>query len=246
MHTMSKPNDERHIHINTDTNALAEDLALFVGTKLGEALFTKKHSTLVVSGGTTPRPFFRQLSTLTLDWEQVTVTLADERAVGEQDNQSNAAFIKDNLLIGRAAAAQFIPLFNDGDDAPSAAEKNAHLLAQLPTYDVVVLGMGHDGHTASIFPQSPQRDNALAADQDLAALWADPVTATPMRITQTANRLLNADQIVLHITGQEKATLLERILTKPDPKQWPISHFLTQTRVPVAIFSDHTVPPSNT
>lgn len=227
-----------NIHCATSADSLAQELAADVAEQLKLAIQERQRAILVVSGGSTPKPFFFHLSNIELDWENVLVTLADERCVAPEDSQSNARLVKEHLLQNAAADAQFLPLFDGVEASETSAETISGFLSGLPTYDVVILGMGGDGHTASIFPEASNRSEALDHAQEASALLIDPITVTPLRITQTAVRLLNTRFLVLHTTGQEKARLLESILAQPDSERWPISHFLQQHQTPARIYSD--------
>jgi len=138
-------------HHTADSIDLADMLAQEVGDRLEKAIKDRGKAVLVVSGGSTPKPFFMSLAKRSLDWEKVMVTLADERCVNEQSSQSNARLVKESLLQGPAAAAKLMPLYSEKKTEQEAAEAASDQLAGLPRYDVVILGMGGDGHTASIF-----------------------------------------------------------------------------------------------
>jgi 6-phosphogluconolactonase len=210
------------LHTFPHANALDQALAACVAASLHAGIATHGTAALAVSGGRTPAGFFRALSALDVDWAKVTITLADERCVGEDSPHSNARSVRTHLLQGAAAAATFLPLYapNESIDALNT------WLAVLPAqFDAVVLGMGEDGHTASIFPDSPQRDAALLdphAPIALAVQGKEPVTA---RITLSAHRLLATRSLILHITGDTKWTVLGQALQASTPAL-PISHFL--------------------
>lgn len=225
--------------ISPDAQVLASKLAEDVSDKLQAAVHRDGQASLVVSGGSTPKPFFAFLATKDIAWEKITVTLADERCVEPNDDQSNAKLVADYLLRDRASKATFVSLFDGGEGTAETAANTSDVLARLPAYTVVILGMGGDGHTASIFPQATNREDALSPEQPASALLVDPVTVTPLRITQTANRLQKSDSIILHITGEEKAELLKEILDNPDSAKWPIGHFLENQ--PVTVYSDHDI-----
>ena len=227
-----------HYHHRNTTSELAQLLAEDVATRLKSAIAARGKAILVVSGGSTPKPFFACLSKQTLDWEKVIVTLADERCVDESDHQSNALLVKEHLLTNHAATATFKPLYTEKPTHQESASAASDLLAELPRYDVVVLGMGGDGHTASIFPEAANRDQALDPWQSQQALLVDPVTVTPLRVTQTLRRLLHTGYLALHITGEEKAQLLAHIIQNPKPETWPIAALITQDEIPLHIYSD--------
>lgn len=221
-----------------DTQQLAETLGDHIAERLEQAVNTRGNAILVVSGGSTPKSLFQYLSQKPLDWSKVSVTLADERCVPPDSELSNARLVQENLLQNLAASARFIPLHTDGVELEASVKHADKSLSELPRYDCVILGMGGDGHTASIFPQASNRDQALALDNPASAMLIDPVTVDPLRITQTARRLLDTDWMVLHITGEEKVQLLDQILKHPDSQKWPISFFLDQTEIPFSVYKN--------
>ena len=221
-----------------DAQQLAETLGDHIAERLEQAVNNRGNAILVVSGGSTPKPLFQYLSHKPLDWSKISVTLADERGVPPDSELSNARLVQENLLQNLAASARFIPLHTDGVELEASVKHADKRLSELPRYDCVILGMGGDGHTASIFPQASNRDQALALDNPASAMLIDPVTVDPLRITQTARRLLDTDWMVLHITGEEKVQLLDQILKHPDPQKWPISFFLGQTEIPFSVYKN--------
>ena len=235
---MSTAMNKPHIHPATSATLLAEELGAEVIRVLSDAIEQRGAAYLVVSGGSTPRPLFQYLSKQPIDWSKVSVLLADERCVEPGNHLSNARLVKQELLQGHASGARFISLFDGGiahtDDQSAAGLK----LLGLPAYDMVILGMGDDGHTASIFPQAANRDLALELNSHKLAFLTDPVTVSPMRITQSASRLLNTRNLVVHFTGAGKAELFNRILANPDQTTWPISAFVSQNLVPLQVFTD--------
>lgn len=208
-----------------------------VSASLAAALAARERASLVVSGGRSPIGFFHCLRDADLDWSRVWITLADERWVPDEHPDSNAALVRQHLLQGPAAAAHFVPLWN-GAAAPAAAiaERTA-ALAQLPQpFDIVVLGMGEDGHTASLFPGAPGL--AAALDPAGAALLAaiDPPAAPHPRLSLTLRALLGCRHIHLPLAGASKRAVYARALAQRDPLQLPISAVLCQSDVPVTVY----------
>ena len=220
------------LHTFPHANALDQALSACVAAKLRAGIAAHAHATLVVSGGRTPAGFFRALSSMELDWARVTITLADERCVGEDSPHSNARSVRSHLLQGRAAAANFVPLYLPGESLDAA---NARLAVLPDLFDAVVLGMGDDGHTASIFPDSPQRDAALCDASDRPLLFAEGKAPVTARLTLTAPRLLATRSLILHITGEHKWQVLGQALATPTPAL-PISHFLHTEGVAKHVF----------
>nr|WP_298968608.1 6-phosphogluconolactonase [uncultured Halomonas sp.] len=211
---------------------LAEQLAEAVFQALQEDLSHQDRALLVVSGGSTPVPFFKALAAKSLPWERLDITLADERWVGEESPDSNARLVREHLLQGAASAANFIPLTCDASTPEEGVETVAQQAASLAwPASVVILGMGGDGHTASLFPDSRELDLALATDELLVAVRT-PSQPQP-RITFSADRLHQARRHFLHITGDDKRAVLAKALNGDDVRQLPVRVFLT---CPLAIY----------
>lgn len=205
-----------------DRTDLAAALAGDVASALAEAIEVRGVASLVVSGGSTPGPMFKALSRHEIDWSRVSVTLADERAVPADHEVSNERLVREFLLQGRAAAAHFVALHEPefatgssaGTDARGAAVARVESrLAQLAhPFDVLLLGMGDDGHTASLFPDAPELEAAMAMDSRHSVLLINPPSQPLPRITLTRPTLLDARRVWLHITGEPKRVLYERVM----------------------------------
>jgi 6-phosphogluconolactonase len=219
-----------------DGAALAEALADSVADHLRADLARAGRASLAVSGGRTPERFFTALSTRKLDWSAVTVTLVDERFVDETSERSNGALVRRALLQGEAAAARFVPLYREAAAPEQALPAIERALAALPLpFACVVLGMGHDGHTASFFPGGDRLAQAL--DPQATALvetMRAPGSGEP-RLTLTAALLLQS-KIMLHIEGAEKRAVLEQALQPGPVEILPVRAVLRQNRAPVAVF----------
>ncbi|MGP9767803.1 6-phosphogluconolactonase [Halomonas sp. AOP13-D3-9] len=211
---------------------LAEQLAEAVFQALHDDLNHQERVLLVVSGGSTPVPFFKALAAKPLPWERIDVTLADERWVDEQSSDSNAKLVREHLLQGDAEAATFIPLTCGAATPEEGVDEVAKQVESLAwPASVVILGMGGDGHTASLFPDSPELTLALATEELLVAVRT-PSQPQP-RITFSADRLHQARRHILHITGDDKRAVLAKALSGDDVRQLPIRAFLT---CPLAIY----------
>jgi 6-phosphogluconolactonase len=200
--------------IKENAHVLARLLAQDVSVKLQEAIATRGKASLVVSGGSTPRPFFEALNKIPLSWEKVWVTLADERLVDRNSPDSNERLVRETLLAGKKA--HFVELED--------------ISAILPPYDVVVLGMGEDGHTASLFPHSDMTSEARCIT------ITPPPYATHRRITQTFSSLLDSRWIALHVTGEKKLAVLKEAEKSGDCHTLPVRAILHQSSVPVDIY----------
>ena len=208
---------------------LADALALNVAKQLSDAIDARGTATLVVSGGRSPVAFFQNLARQKLDWSKVVVTLADERWVPVEHADSNAGLLKRYLLQGPAAKAQCLSLYSATANLELAAEQADRLLAELPPIDVLILGMGDDGHTASLFPNSPNLAEALAADGTRRCYPMLAPTVPHQRLTMSRALLASAETTVLSISGQSKLTTLSAALAGDDVGAMPIRAFLQPT-----------------
>ncbi|KPH01334.1 6-phosphogluconolactonase [Pseudomonas sp. RIT-PI-q] len=208
---------------------LADGLALNVAKQLSDAIDARGTATLVVSGGRSPVAFFQNLAKQKLDWSKVVVTLADERWVPVEHADSNAGLLKRYLLQGPAAKAQFLSLYSASANLEQAAEQADRLLAELPAIDVLILGMGDDGHTASLFPNSPNLADALKVDGTRRCYPMLAPTVPHQRLTMSRALLASAKTTVLSISGQSKLTTLSAALAGDDVAAMPIRAFLQPT-----------------
>lgn len=193
------------------------------------ARLSKGATTLSVPGGTTPGPVFDALAQVDLDWSRVAVMLNDERWVGEDSPRSNTRLLRERLLVGRAAAARLVPLYAPTETPEESLPKLSEgILPHLPI-TVLLLGMGADMHTASLFPGADKLAQALASNAPvLMALRAE--AAGEPRITLSAPVLKQAQHIHILITGPDKRAALDRAMGLP-PEQAPVRVVLDQATV---------------
>jgi 6-phosphogluconolactonase len=203
---------------------LAAALASDVAASLSTAITDRGHAQLALSGGTTPKLFFHELAHIKIDWSRVTITLVDERCVPVTDERSNARLVREHLLRLRAASAKFVQLYG-GHGNPQA----------LGPFDVVVLGMGTDGHTASFFPGGDNLNEALDVVTTKRIVTMTAPGAPEKRLTFTLPILLDSNFVVLHIEGEDKKKALAEA-EKPGPvKDMPIRAFL-RAREPIILY----------
>ncbi|WP_425480481.1 6-phosphogluconolactonase [Luteimonas viscosa] len=196
--------------------------AVAISSVLARDLQQQPRARLLLSGGSTPAPVYEALSKAPLDWDRVDVALVDERWLLPDDPDSNSRLIRESLLRNNAAAARFENITRPGRSIEEAVSA-ANLHAQAPA-GVVVLGMGEDGHTASLFPRMQHLDAAL----DSRAAYV-PVDATGCpgagkflrRISLTPAGLAPAHTRLLLIRGESKRKLLDRVLDGDDAHEYP-------------------------
>ena len=204
-----------------DRDTLMRGLAELVADQLRAAHATNGRATLAVPGGTTPGPFLDALSEADLDWAEIDVMATDERHVLESDARSNARLIRERLLRNRAADANFVHFHAAASDLEVVLRSARRHVAGVLPIDVLVLGMGDDMHTASLFPDAPEIVDALAQDApDLVALH--PPGQPEARLSLSGPVLRAASVIHILITGSEKRAALDRALTDGPPTEAPI------------------------
>lgn len=207
-------------------------LCLRLEAELTAYLIKQDKVVLAVSGGRSPIPFFHKLSQADIDWQRVVVSLVDERFISPDQPDSNAYLIKTHLLINQASCATFVPLVTAVDDAAlnlTLAQKNF----QYP--DIAILGMGEDGHTASLFPNAVELPLGLALSTTCSLITLVPPEAPYRRLSMTRSALLNSKQLYLSIQGMNKRAVFERACQYEDPR-YPISYFIHQTKVPLDVY----------
>lgn len=218
-----------------DADTAAAALAQHVAARLKADLAQQEQAVLVVSGGRSPVPFFHALAAQPLDWARVLVTLADERWVPPDHPDSNEALVRRHLLSGRAAAARLVPLWSEAATPEAGAQALAPALAALPRpFSQVVLGMGEDGHVASLFPDAPELQDGLRTAAP--ALAVHPGRAPHPRLSLSLSALLQTRDLALLVSGEAKARLLAEALGSGPVTELPVRALLRQTAVPVSVF----------
>jgi 6-phosphogluconolactonase len=228
----SDPQVQRH----PDLETLSRELAAQLARSLGAAIGARGLASLVVSGGKTPVKLFEVLRAQPLDWSRVCIALADERWVDVNDAGSNERMVRDVLLRDNAAAARFLGLKNGAPTPDLGAVSAWETFARVPRpFDAVVLGMGDDGHTASLFPASPNLPSALnpAAAAGCVGMWS-PVAPHP-RLSLNLTALLDARRIVLLINGEAKLNTYTAACAAGAVQDMPIRAVLRQSRTPVDV-----------
>ncbi len=214
-------------------SALADDVA----NRLAAAIYARDSASIAVSGGSTPKRFFEELSTRELAWDKVKVTLVDERFVPADNPRSNHLLVATHLLKNNAAAATFVPLYYDVGSIEESAAKATEKTASLDKpFDVAILGMGGDGHTASFFPHGDNLERALDASGLCGVITMTAAGAGEERLTFTFSSLSDAKYLVLHIEGQEKKDVLAKAEAGSDETEMPVRAVLNRAASPLEIY----------
>lgn len=216
----------------------AEQLAQAVAQNLRDILAKQDRATLAVSGGKSPIAFFQALNQADLDWARVNITLVDERVVPTNHADSNTGLVRQYLLQNQATNATWLPVIDDNADESSLKNITQAVDFALQHYaqpDVLILGMGGDGHTASIFPHAPQFADAVCADYPQPLLHTTPVTAPHERISMTLAAIEATPHVYLSIAGAEKLAVY-RQAEQAVTQQFPISYVLNSEKVNANVF----------
>jgi len=219
-----------------DGATLAAALASSIANDLKHAIEARGVASLVVSGGRTPKPLFKELARRDIPWGKVRITLADERWVPADHKASNERLVRNHLLTARAAAAHFVGLVNEAVTPEEGCAATEGALAKMPLpFDVLVLGMGGDGHTASLFPGAHELAEGLDPESPRRCLAVRPSTAPHPRLSLSLAALLASRRIVLYITGEEKWRVYRRALAEGPAEELPIRAVLRGAESPVEV-----------
>lgn len=215
-----------------DRDMMMIDVANQLAGALKEQLMMNDQVSFAVPGGSTPGPIFDVLSAVRLDWDRVTVLLTDERWVPEDHEHSNARLIRERLLVDHAAPAQLLPVYTEGAEPDDCIGPLSVALKPHLPISVLVLGMGGDMHTASMFPGGDGLEQALHENAPAYfPVRQDGAGVVNWRMTLTAPVLNDAMSKHLVIHGAEKREALERAQQIGDPMRAPVAAILPGTTV---------------
>lgn len=201
--------------------AAAEEAADAIANALRDAVLERGGATFIATGGRTPAPVYDLLARADLPWDRVRVTLTDERWVEAHSPESNERLVRDHLCVERAAGATFVPLKTAHGAPEGAVEEVSGLLDGILPADAVLLGMGEDGHVASLFPGGPVEAEGLVV--------AAPSGAPQPRLSLTLAGLEPRGLTVLLIAGAAKRRVLE------EGADLPVHTLLSRTKAPVRV-----------
>lgn len=213
------------------------ELCSAITTALQKGIQTNGEASLLVSGGSTPIQLFKLLSKSDIEWKKVRVSLVDERFVKKNDENSNEYLVRNYLLKNNALEANFIPLLIDDTDGEVNLQAAKKLINKIPQpFTVIILGMGTDGHTASLFPDAPQLKLGMDLNFGESLLITEPQAAPFKRISFSRKAILNAKNIYLHYYGLEKKAIIEQVKEAADYEKFPIAGFLNQKQIKIQTY----------
>jgi len=227
------------LHSFPNANDLVRALSDEIVSRVTGSVSSRGVASLAVSGGTTPGVLFDALSMRTAPWEKISVTLSDERWIAPDQDGSNEKLVRTRLLRNAASDAKLVPLKTpDTSPAEAEAKVDASISAMPRPFDVMLLGMGDDGHTASLYPHSAGLDAALDLTRPnlVQAIHADSAAATGERMTFTLRAILGSKLIVILIRGDEKLATYRNAAAGTDIHEMPVRAVLNQTGTPVWVY----------
>jgi 6-phosphogluconolactonase len=228
---------DTRVHRFANAAALTEALMRDITGALQDGLAAGRGASLAVPGGRSPVALFERLASAELDWDDVWVTLTDERWVDASSASSNEKLVRDHLLREIAAEANFVGLKNAATEAHAGAQASWSSVAEIPRpFDFMLLGMGEDGHVASLFPKSPGLATALDLTQPPGCVAMTAPVAPRERLSLNLRALLDSRRIAILIIGKEKWATYERARVHGAAAEMPIRALLQQQNVPVSVY----------
>jgi len=209
--------------------AIAARIAGLVSAQLGRDAAAH----FVVGGGTTPERSFDLLSEYELDWDKVQVALSDERWVPNDHDDSNERLVRESMLKNAASAGHILPIFKTG---LSADERSEELQSRKPEngFACAMVGMGIDGHFASLFPDADCLSEGLQLNNSRFYMPVRTNASPHPRISMTLSALLASDEVLLFFFGEEKLAVYDNAHTVD--KTYPITALVEQDKTPVSLY----------
>ncbi len=214
-----------NFHEFSNNSKLVEILSQNIAKNLQDAIDKNSKASLVVSGGSTPKPLFKALQKIDIDWSKVTISLCDERWVNPSHEDSNEKFVKTYLMQDKAKNAKFVGMYIDGLEVIEAQEKCSKNIKKI---DVLILGMGGDAHTASLFPNNPRLKEGFDLNNPNKCIAIKPQNAPHERMSLTLGAILSAKNLYLHFEGESKLSVYKEALSGKDIYNMPIRSILHQ------------------
>ena len=214
---------------SNSAESLDIDLSLRIGQLLTQSITENGCASIAVSGGRSPIGLFEELSKINLDWSKVELTLVDERWIDAKNKDSNELLVRKYLIKNEATQIKFFPIKSSAKSAKEGQILYEQVLQQIKLpFDVIVLGMGDDGHTASLFPCCKELSQAMNPDNKQKCILTKPKNALYERISLTFSTISKAKNLILHLRGSSKLRTFELAMTLKDSNKMPIYAFTEQ------------------
>ncbi len=207
----------------------------FIASCMERRLEQQRRASMIITGGSSPGRCYEALSEAELDWERVDLVLSDERWVPADHEDSNERQAREALTKNKAASATLHPMYSANADIDArVAELNAELRMLPIPFSVALLGMGEDGHFASLFPDAEDLESGLSPDNPELCMAVNTKASPHPRLSLTLSAIARSDAIVLLIFGDAKKTVIEK--AKAGDTSYPVTRLLRQKKAPVHIY----------
>jgi len=214
---------------SNSAESLDIDLSLRIGQLLTQSISENGCASIAVSGGRSPIGLFEKLSKINLDWSKVELTLVDERWVDAKNENSNELVVRKHLIQNQATQVKFFPIKNSAKNSKEEQVLHEQVLQKIKLpFDVIILGMGEDGHTASLFPCCKELTQAMDPNNQQKCIVTKPKNAPYERISLTFSTISKAKNLILHLRGSSKLQTFELAMTLKDANKMPIYAFMEQ------------------
>ena len=214
---------------SNSAESLDIDLSLRIGQLLTQSISENGCASIAVSGGRSPIGLFEKLSKINLDWSKVELTLVDERWVDAKNENSNELVVRKHLIQNQATQVKFFPIKNSAKNSKEEQVLHEQVLQKIKLpFDVIILGMGEDGHTASLFPCCKELTQAMDPNNQQKCIVTKPKNAPYERISLTFSTISQAKKLILHLCGSSKLQTFELAMTLKDANKMPIYAFMEQ------------------
>jgi 6-phosphogluconolactonase len=224
-------------HVFSKQEDLVTCLSIQIIQNLQKAIQETGKASLLVSGGSTPKPLFEKLSSYDIAWENVQIALCDERWLDNKHKDSNEKLVRDSLMKNYAIKAKFISMYQENTLIEEAQEIcSAIYKKELFPIDVLILGMGSDGHTASLFPNNIKLKEALETNERI-CICMQPSDAPYDRMSLTKNAILGANNLYLHFEGEEKKAIYKKVIEGASSVDMPIASILNHNNKIVEVYT---------
>jgi 6-phosphogluconolactonase len=226
-----------HIHDFESADTLTDALSESIAKNLQKAIDTHGRASLIVSGGSTPKALFQKLRTFDIGWESVRVSLCDERWVAPSHDDSNEKLVRTHLLQDKAAKAAFVSMYVKGKEAKDAELTcKENIQSNLLPFTVMILGMGGDAHTASLFPNNTKLERGFDLNSEAVCIAIEPSDAPHMRMSLTRAAILSSEHLYLHFEGESKRKVFQEAMRGDDMHAMPIRSILHQDTKDVEVY----------
>jgi len=228
--------------VTADREQLAHKVVEAIVEQVSKTLTEQDNASLLLSGGSTPLPAYKLLAKANLPWDKLQISLTDERCVVDSDSSSNAAMLW-QCLLSQHPQVNWFPLWKNewqwqlGSQTPSIKALGEHMSALQKPLSLVLLGMGEDGHFASLFPGCEASQQSVQCKDKAEFVCTQAPSEPKRRVSWSLSALLQTQALCLYVTGTKKKVILDQVIAGDTKAQdYPIAQLLTQSPRPITIY----------